>query len=259
MSWFRINRKRFFDLTGSTRYLYCEVAARLNWGKEYPMWGVKCGHGQCVTTKAMLADNLGINKRSIPKLFKDLEGLVSIASVPAQVKGGRALLISAKVDPSYIPEGTTKGTTPEVAQPTVPHAVTEPPKSPDVPPRAPHVLEGTYKTNNSPEWSSLAIELIEGNGQTYTKHYLSTTVDNLRELNVDVATVRKVLLPASKRQEIRSIAGWVKTTGNTLIQKHREMEANPIYQRYTLPDVGPPATAEERKEAFKSIKEILNG
>tara|TARA_R100000656_G_scaffold121629_1_gene96697 strand:+ start:616 stop:1239 length:624 start_codon:yes stop_codon:yes gene_type:complete len=207
----------------------------------------------------MLADNLGLNKRSIPKLFKELEGLVSIASVPAQVKGGRALLISAKVDPSYIPEGTTKGTTPQVAQPAVPHAVTELPKPPDVPPRAPHVLEGTYKTNYSSEWESLAIELIEGNGQTYTKKYLKETADKLCELGTDIATARKVLVRESKKQQITSIAGWIRTAGKALVRRQEEFDSNPIYKPYVLPDVGTPATAKERKEAFKSIKEILNG
>ena len=115
----------------------------------------------------------------------------------------------------------------------------------------------TSSSLGSFSWEELATEVIERNGQSYNEVYLQKTIEALADLGAPIDRVRRVILRGLNEDNVKSVPGWISTTGKSLLKKTAATDNHPMYQKYDPDTSEPPAGNLEVRTALENMKEIL--
>jgi|3_EtaG_2_1085321.scaffolds.fasta_scaffold14366_4 hypothetical protein len=108
----------------------------------------------------------------------------------------------------------------------------------------------------SSSWEDVAKDLIEKNGQTFNEVYLQKTIEALASLGETQERASRVLARGLNEDTVRSLPGWITTTGKSMLKKTAATDNHPMYQKYAPDETQPPAGNLEVKAALANMKEI---
>ena len=222
--YFRLNKQRFFSLRGRARYLYTEIAARLDhqqgWAQKSEVF--------LVLTEEIKKDI----EQSLGDLHMALVGLVD-AKIISLSKHGEEIVIKPL-----------------------------PCETPAAPPETSGQWDGINNRNKHPasseaQWEILAMDLIKEVGQSVAPPYIESTKKELMALGVSVNEASH-LLSLIGRQRVASVSGWVRTSGKAALMRIVDLSKHPMYKPYVrMETTEPPADKLQVKKALEDMKETL--
>ena len=258
MSWFPLNRERYAVLDYPDNGVYAFVMSRINYGGPSRQMGVLVQQGQCVLTRAIIANKTGL--RSLGAVTNTLERLrLSVEPVvTAHTTGKRAMRITAP--PDYLAEllggkSTAKSTakyTKQVEQPLVaPPVKAEPrtlPSTPTSTPPSTHVLQNKYDTTTLTYRVAKIISVEPTPG----------LADALRDL--DGHSDGEILEAISRTYSVNppktSVTGWIRTIIVTVLK--RASQDKHRLERQKPQPLPPPSSRQEIDAGLKQFREALD-